>query len=65
MNPNLIPLPATEVARIRDTISPWRFERIYGAWFDRITPEDGHAAVIRSADRYIRALSEPPGKLSE
>ena len=63
--PNLIPLPATEVARIRDTISPWPFERIYGAWFERITPEDGHAAVIRSADRYIRALSEPPGKPSE
>jgi hypothetical protein len=58
--PNLIPLSASEVARIRDTISPWRFERIYGAWFDRITPEDGHAAVIRSADRYIRALGEPP-----
>ena len=63
--PNLIPLPAAEVARIRDTISLWRFERIYGAWFDRITPEDGHAAVIRSANRYIRALSEPPGKPSE
>jgi hypothetical protein len=55
--PNLIPLPAAEVARIRDTIGPWRFERIYGAWFDRITPEDGHAPVMRSADRYIRALA--------
>jgi hypothetical protein len=58
--PNLIPLPAAEVARIRDTIGQWRFERIYGAWFDRIVPEDGHATVIRSADRCIRALSEPP-----
>jgi len=58
--PNLIPLSAAEVARIRDTIKPWRFERIYGAWFDRVVPQDAHAAVMRSADRYIRALSEPP-----
>jgi hypothetical protein len=58
--PNLIPLPAAEVARIRDTIRRWRFERVYGAWFDRVVPQDAHAAVLRSADRYIRALSEPP-----
>jgi hypothetical protein len=60
MNSNLIPLPAAEVARIRDTIRPWRFERVYGAWFDRIVPQDAHTAVMRSADRYIRALSATP-----
>jgi hypothetical protein len=54
--PNLIPLPASEVSRIRDTILPYKFDRIYGAWFDRVIPVNAHQAVQRSADRYIRAL---------
>ncbi|GCE08137.1 MBL fold metallo-hydrolase [Dictyobacter aurantiacus] len=54
--PNLIPLPAAEVARIRDAIRPYAFDRIYAAWFDTIVPEDAHDAVMRSADRYIEAL---------
>lgn len=54
--PNLIPLPAREVARIRDTIEPYRFERLYGAWFDKAIMQDAHAAVLRSAERFIRAL---------
>lgn len=54
--PNLIPLPAAEVQRMRDTISPYPFERLYGAWFDRIVDANAHEAVLRSADRYIEAL---------
>ncbi|HET8846138.1 MAG TPA: MBL fold metallo-hydrolase [Ktedonobacteraceae bacterium] len=54
--PNLIPLPAASVQRIRDTIEPWPFERLYGAWFEREVAQDAHAAVLRSAERYIRAL---------
>lgn len=54
--PNLIPLPASEVRRIRDTIAPYQFERLYGAWFERIVAHDAHEAVLRSADRYIHAL---------
>ena len=55
--PNLIPLPATEVLRIRETIEPYQFERLYGAWFERVVMYDAHAAVLRSAERYIRALN--------
>ncbi len=58
--PNLIPLPASEVARIRDSIAGYRFERLYGAWFDSIVAQNGKEAVIRSANRYIAALA---GKL--
>ncbi|HTK10857.1 MAG TPA: MBL fold metallo-hydrolase [Ktedonobacteraceae bacterium] len=58
--PNLIPLPASEVARIRDTIAAYDFARIYAAWFETIVPRDGKEAVIRSANRYIAALA---GKL--
>ncbi len=54
--PNLIPLPATEIQRIRAVIAPYQFERIYGAWFERVVPHDAHTVVLRSADRYIRAL---------
>ncbi|HXH89622.1 MAG TPA: hypothetical protein VNI55_13570, partial [Gaiellaceae bacterium] len=34
--PNLIPLPASEVERIAAALEPWRFERIVGAWWDRV-----------------------------
>lgn len=54
--PNLIPLPAREVQRMRDRVEPLQFERLYGAWFERIVTHDAHDAVLRSADRYIRAL---------
>lgn len=54
--PNLIPLPAAEVKRMRDVVSHYDFERLYGAWFHTIVAEDAKNAVLRSADRYIRAL---------
>jgi len=54
--PMLIPLGAREVERIAAALEPWEFERIYGAWWDRVVPEDGKAAVRRSAERYVRAL---------
>jgi len=57
--PNLIPLPASAVQRIREKVEPLQFERLYGAWFERIVPHDAHAVVQRSAERYLRALETP------
>jgi hypothetical protein len=54
--PNSIPLPASEVARISQAVAPLRFERLYGAWFEKVVERDAHEAVQRSAERYIRAL---------
>jgi hypothetical protein len=54
--PNLIPLSAAEVARIRGIIETLAFGRVYGAWWDAVVPDDGRAKVLRSADRYLRAL---------
>jgi hypothetical protein len=54
--PTLIPLPAREVERIAATLEPWEFDRIYGAWWDRVVRQDGKNVVRRSADRYVRAL---------
>jgi hypothetical protein len=54
--PNLIPLPADEVARIRAVVETLDFDRLYGAWWDRIIAGGARAKVLRSADRYIDAL---------
>ena len=54
--PNLIPLPSASVRRIAASVGPLDFDRIYGAWWDRVIPSDGKGVVARSADRYVRAV---------
>jgi hypothetical protein len=54
--PNLIPLSAAEVRRNKDTTAPYQFERLYGAWCERVVTHDAHDAVLRSVERYVRAL---------
>jgi hypothetical protein len=56
--PNLIPLPAREVRRIVAAVAPYPFERIYGAWWDKVVAQDARAAVERSARRYIAAIED-------
>jgi hypothetical protein len=36
-----------------DRLEPYDFDRIYGAWWGRIVPTGGPAAVRRSAERYL------------
>jgi len=55
--PNLIPLGATAIQHILETIEPFWFEHIYGAWWNVKVLSDGKAAVARSAERYLRAIS--------
>jgi glyoxylase-like metal-dependent hydrolase (beta-lactamase superfamily II) len=55
--PNLIPLPAREVQRMRAVLAELEFERVYGAWWERVMAGDARRKVLRSADRYIRAIS--------
>ncbi len=54
--PNLIPLPVREVSRIRDRVAELQFDRVIGAWWDRIMDGGAREKVLRSADRYISAL---------
>lgn len=56
--PNLVPLPAAAVVRIADTVAPFRFERLYGGWWDSVVGEAADEVVQRSAERYLRAISE-------
>ena len=55
--PNLIPLPAGEVERIRGVLETLEFDRIYGAWWGRNVMDDAKAKALRSADRYLAALA--------
>lgn len=54
--PNLIPLPASKVQDIANTVKELKFDRIYNA-FHRIVEEDANMSVQRSAKRYIEALN--------
>jgi hypothetical protein len=55
--PNLVPLPAQVVERIARRVADLRFDRIYGAWWERVVDRDGEEAVRRSAERYLAALA--------
>jgi glyoxylase-like metal-dependent hydrolase (beta-lactamase superfamily II) len=54
--PNLIPLPGESVEAIARALEPYAFDTIYGAWWERIVPHRAKEVVLRSADRYARAL---------
>lgn len=54
--PNVIPLDARAVRGVAAAVAPYRFDRLYGGWDGRIVTEDAHAAVQRSADRYVRRI---------
>ncbi len=54
--PNYIPLPAPAVLRIVESVRPYGFKRLYGAWWDAIVENDAKAAVERSAARYLKAI---------
>ena len=54
--PNMMPLAAATVRRIADKLTPWRFDRIYGAFPGRQVMSGGAHAVQQSAARYIELL---------
>lgn len=55
--PNIIPLNQRTVEGIVNAVEPYEFDRLYGGWWDFIVERDAKAAVKRSAERYIRAIS--------
>ncbi|MEQ9569273.1 MAG: MBL fold metallo-hydrolase [Longimicrobiales bacterium] len=54
--PNYIPLPASQVRHMGRALANLSFERLYGAWWDKVVEADAHAAVQRSVARYLDAL---------
>ncbi|MBI5962060.1 MAG: hypothetical protein HY863_01170 [Chloroflexi bacterium] len=55
--PNMIPLNTRAIQRIVRAVEPFEFDRLYGGWWDSIMETDAKAAVKRSAERYIKAIS--------
>ena len=55
--PNLIPLGPTAIRRIVERIEPFSFDQIYGGWWQANVLSEAKAAVARSAERYLRAIS--------
>lgn len=56
--PNLLPLPASAVRRIADAVKPYRFDRLYSGWWDKVVDGEADAAVARSAERYVRIIEQ-------
>lgn len=54
--PNLIPLPAAAVRKVAAAVEPFAYDRIYSAWWEKVTAQDAKQAVRRSAERYIAAI---------
>jgi len=52
--PNLIPLGALAIRGIVKKIEPFPFDHIYGGWWQTNVLTDAKAAVVRSAERYVR-----------
>jgi hypothetical protein len=52
---NHIPLPAPAIQQIVDAVEPYSFDRVYGAFWDKVIERDGKAEVKRSAERYLKA----------
>ena len=57
--PNLIPLPAGTVRRIVEAVTAYDFDRLYGGWPEKVVAVNARRAVMRSAERYVRAIAPP------
>jgi len=55
--PNLIPERPPVVRRAAEILAGYRFEAIYGAWWDAVVRQDGYDVVQRSAKRYLDFVS--------
>lgn len=56
--PNYIPLNRAAVERIVAAVAPYRFDRVYGAWWTQVSQEQGMERLKASAARYILAISD-------
>lgn len=56
--PNYLPLPPSKVRQIASALQPVPFDRLYGGWHGKIMRTGAHEAVQRSAERYIKLITE-------
>jgi hypothetical protein len=54
--PNFIPLSGRQVEGIAAALAPFRFDTIYGHYFDRVIATGGEAVLKTSVARYLAAI---------
>jgi hypothetical protein len=54
--PNFIPLSAPRVEGVINSLKPFQFDRVHGAFTDRTIWSDGKGVVERSAARYLKII---------
>jgi hypothetical protein len=54
--PNRLPLPERAVRGVVEAVRPYRFDRIYGGWWEPVLRQDAKPVLERSADRYVQWL---------
>ena len=59
--PNFIPLSAREVEHIGKALAPFRFDMIYGHYFDRVIATDAKHVLEKSVARYVAAVNGTRG----
>jgi glyoxylase-like metal-dependent hydrolase (beta-lactamase superfamily II) len=55
--PNLVPLSASAVQAAARAVKLFAYDRIYGAWWDRVIETDAKTVVDESVARYLNAIS--------
>ncbi|HZT25546.1 MAG TPA: MBL fold metallo-hydrolase [Pseudolabrys sp.] len=59
--PNFIPLDARTVKRLGEAMAPFKFDVLYGHYFDRVIGKDAKQVLERSIERYVAAVSGTRG----
>src|SRR5262249_7047094 len=59
--PNFIPRSAREVEHIGKALAPFRFDMIYGHYFDRVIAKDAKQVLEKSVARYVAAINGTRG----
>jgi len=59
--PNFIPLSARQVEGIAASLAPFRFDTIYGHYFDRVIPTGAEGILKTSVARYLAAIAGTRG----
>ena len=54
--PNMIPLPERAVRGVVEAVEPFGYDRIYGAWWEKVMAKKAREGVAFSAERYVRAI---------
>jgi hypothetical protein len=54
--PNRLPLPETAVRNVVEAVRPYRFDRIYGGWWQPVLRTRASEVLRASADRYVQFL---------